>query len=453
MRDVGAGSASPSPRRGLSEAHAMDAPRLALVAGEASGDVLAGLLLDGVVARWPQARTFGIGGPEMAARGFEAWWPHDKLAVRGYAEVLGHFREIVGIRNQLVDRLLKDKPDVFIGVDAPDFNLDVELRLRQAGVRTAHFVSPSIWAWRGGRIDKIGKACDLVLCIFPFEPEIYARRDIRAEYVGHPLAGRIPLEAPVAAARASLGIGDAESLVAVLPGSRRSEIQYNAPRLFAAAVEMARRRKGLRFAIPVVTGLRHQVEPLRRQYAPDLRIDLVDGRAHDVLAACDVALVASGTATLETALFRKPMVVVYVMHALSWQMGKRMHYQPWISLPNILLRDHAVPELLQRDANADRIADAALRWLDEPAAVEALAKRFAQLHETLRRDTPRLAADALTRLLAAPPPAPPAGRLDRLKRKHKPNGADGAPGKAGAGGAQPAPGENGGDATPDGDAD
>lgn len=416
-----------------------DAPRLALVAGEASGDVLAGLMLDGVRERWPHARTFGIGGPEMAARGFEAWWPHDKLAVRGYAEVLGHFREIVGIRSQLVDRLLKDQPDAFIGVDAPDFNLDVELRLRQAGVRTAHFVSPSIWAWRGGRIEKIGKACDLVLCIFPFEPEIYARRDIRAEYVGHPLAGRIPLEAPVAAARAALGIGEGETLVAILPGSRRSEIQYNAPRLFGAAAELARRRKGLRFAVPVVTGLRHLIEPLRRQYARELPVELVDGRAHEVLAACDVALVASGTATLETALFRKPMVVVYVMHALSWQMGKRMHYQPWISLPNILLRDHAVPELLQGDATPAKIADAAEQWLDQPASVAALARRFEVLHHQLRRDTPRLAAEAIARLLAAPPPSPPPGRLGKLKRgkakaaEAEPGSSAGAPAGTAAG--------------------
>ncbi|MGZ5131204.1 MAG: lipid-A-disaccharide synthase [Caldimonas sp.] len=378
-----------------------ESPRFAMVAGEASGDVLAGLLLEGLRARWPALVAQGIGGPRMAEHGFEAWWPHDKLAVRGYVEVLGHFREIVGIRNQLTERLMRDKPDAFVGVDAPDFNLDLELKLRAAGVKTVHFISPSIWAWRGKRIEKIGKAADLVLCIFPFEPEIYAKRNIRAVYVGHPLASQIPLEAPRAAARAALGVGDDETLVAILPGSRRSEIQYIAPRLFAAAVEMLRQRPGLKFVIPVVTGLRHVIEPLRRQYAPEAPIELLDGRSHDALAACDVALVASGTATLETALFKRPMVVVYAMHAISWQMGKRMHYQPWISLPNILLRDFAVPELLQSDATPAKISAAAFKWLDDPAAREALRVRFEAIHRELRRDTARLATEAIEAILKA----------------------------------------------------
>jgi lipid-A-disaccharide synthase len=376
-------------------------PRFAMVAGEASGDVLAGLLLEGLRRRWPQLAAEGIGGPKMADQGFVAWWPHDKLAVRGYAEVLGHFREIVGIRNQLTERLMRNKPDCFIGVDAPDFNLDLELKLHTAGVKTVHFISPSIWAWRGKRIEKIRKATDLVLCIFPFEPEIYAKRNIRAVYVGHPLASVIPLEAPRLAARAALDVAEGETLVAVLPGSRRSEIQYIAPRLFGAAAEMLRQRPGLRFVVPVVTGLRHVIEPLRRQYAPDARIELLDGRAHEALAACDVALVASGTATLETALFKRPMVVVYAMHALTWQMGKRMNYQPWVSLPNILLRDFAVPELLQGDATPTKISAAAFAWLDDPTACEALRVRFEAIHRELRRDTPTLATEAIEAVLTA----------------------------------------------------
>ena len=372
-----------------------------MVAGEASGDVLAGLLLEGLRARWPGLVAEGIGGPRMAEQGFSAWWPHDKLAVRGYVEVLGHFREIVGIRNQLTERLMKDKPDVFIGVDAPDFNLDLELKLRAAGVKTVHFVSPSIWAWRGKRVEKIKKAADLVLCIFPFEPEIYARHGVNAVYVGHPIASQIPIEPPEEEARAALKVEGGETLIAVLPGSRRSEIQYIAPRLFGAAREIARARPGTRFVIPVVTGLRHVIEPIRRQYAPEVAIELIDGRAHEALAACDVALVASGTATLEAALFKKPLVVVYAMHAISWQMGKRMHYQPWVSLPNILLRDFAVPELLQRDASPEKIAAAALAWLDDPAACAALRVRFEAVHLELRRDTARLATDAIEAVLAA----------------------------------------------------
>jgi lipid-A-disaccharide synthase len=378
-----------------------DAPRFAMVAGEASGDLLAGSLLASLRARWPRLVAEGIGGPRMAEHGFVAWWPHDKLSVRGYFEVLGHFREILAIRNRLVERLLADKPDAFIGVDAPDFNLGVETKLKAAGVKTIHFISPSIWAWRGGRIEGIGRATDLVLCIFPFEPEIYARRGINAVYVGHPLASAIPLEVPRAAGRAALGIDAGETLVALLPGSRRSEISYIAPRLFGAAVEMSRARPGLRFVVPVVPGLRADLEALRKQHAPEVANTLLDGQAHEALAACDVALVASGTATLEAALFKRPMVVVYVMHFLSWQMGKLMHYQPWVSLPNILLREHAVPELLQGGATPAKIAAAAFKWLDDPGAAESLRVRFEGIHRALKRDTGALATAAIESVLAA----------------------------------------------------
>jgi len=372
-----------------------------MVAGEASGDVLAGLLLDGLRARWPALVAEGIGGPRMAERGFQAWWPHDKLAVRGYVEVLGHFREILGIRNQLTERLMKDKPDAFIGVDAPDFNLDLEVKLRAAGVKTVHFVSPSIWAWRGKRVEKIKKAADLVLCIFPFEPEIYAKHGVEAVYVGHPIASQIPIEPPRAAARAALKVGDDETLIAVSPGSRRSEIQYIAPRLFGAAREIARARPGTRFVVPVVTGLRHVIEPIRRQYAPEVAIELIDGRAHDALAACDVALVASGTATLEAALFKRPMVIGYRLHWLNWQVMRHMHYQPWIGLPNVLSGAFVVPELVQDAMTPAALAEAVLHWLDDPAACDALARRFTDLHLDLRRDTARAATDAIAQVLEA----------------------------------------------------
>ncbi|NUZ06220.1 lipid-A-disaccharide synthase [Piscinibacter koreensis] len=371
-----------------------------MVAGETSGDLLAGLLLEGLRARWPLLRSVGIGGPTMAAQGFEAWWPHDKLAVRGYVEVLSHYREIASIRHQLAERLLAEKPDAFIGVDAPDFNLDLETRLKANGVPTVQFVSPSIWAWRGGRIDKVRRATDLVLCIFPFEPAIYAKQGIAAAYVGHPLASVIPVDVPRTAARESLGVAPDETLVALLPGSRRAEIQYIAPRLFAAAALMQRERPALRFVVPVVPGLRHLVEPLRRQHAPNATIELLDGRAYDALAACDVTLVASGTATLEAALFKRPMVVVYAMHALTYQMSKRMKYQPWVALPNILLRDFAVPELLQGEASGAKIAAAAFKWLDDPSSCEQLAARFATLHAELRRDTARMATDAIEEVLS-----------------------------------------------------
>ena len=376
------------------------APRLAMVAGEASGDLLAGLLLGGLRARWPGLTAQGIGGPKMAAQGFEAWWPHDKLAVRGYVEVLAHYREIVGIRNQLAERLLAAPPDLFVGVDAPDFNLELETKLKAQGIKTAHFVSPSIWAWRGKRIAKIAPAVDLMLCLFPFEPALYAKRGIAASYVGHPLADVIPLEVPRAAARAALGLADDDTVVALLPGSRRSEIQYIAPRLLAAAARMAQQRPALKFVLPVVPGLKHMVEPLRRQHAPAAPITLLDGRSHEALASCDVTLVASGTATLEAALFKRPMVIAYAMHGLSWQLMKRMKYQAWVGLPNILLEDFAVPELLQDKATPEALAAAALAWLDDPAGAAALARRFADLHHTLKRDTARAATDALATLLA-----------------------------------------------------
>ena len=379
----------------------LQAPRFAMVAGEASGDLLAGLLLGGLKARWPELSSSGIGGPKMAAQGFEAWWPHDKLAVRGYVEVLSHYREIVGIRNQLADRLLAERPDVFIGVDAPDFNLDLEKRLKGQGIKTLHFVSPSIWAWRGKRIEKIRDAADMVLCIFPFEPALYAKQGVAATSVGHPLADTIPMEPPRAASRAALGLAEADTVVALLPGSRRSEIQYIAGRLLAAAKEMARQRPGLRFVVPVVPGLRHLIEPLRKQHAAGVPIELLDGRSHEALAACDVTLVASGTATLEAALFKRPMVIAYSMHPLSWQMMKRMKYQPWVGLPNILLNDFAVPEFLQGDATAPKLAQAALAWLDDPARCAALAVRFEALHRQLRRNTAQAATDAIEKVLAA----------------------------------------------------
>ena len=334
------------------------------------------------------------------SQGFDAWWPHDKLAVRGYVEVLSHYREIAAIRNQLADRVLADKPDAFIGVDAPDFNLDLEARLKAQGIKTIHFVSPSIWAWRGKRIEKIRKAVDEVLCIFPFEPPIYAKQGIAATYVGHPLADAIPMDVPRVPSRAALGLADDVEVVALLPGSRRSEVQYIAPRLLAAAALMNKLRPGLRFVLPVVPGLRHLLEPLRRQHAADVPIELLDGQSHEALAACDVAVVASGTATLEAALFKRPMVITYAMHAVSWQMMKRMKYQPWVGLPNILLRDFAVPELIQGDATPERLAHAAIAWLDDPSRCASLHVRFEALHRELRLDTAKTATDAIEKVLA-----------------------------------------------------
>ena len=375
--------------------------KLALVAGEASGDLLAGLLLGGLKQRWPELRAAGIGGPHMAARGFEAWWPSDRLAVRGYVEVLRHYRGIAAIRDALAERLLRERPAAFIGVDAPDFNLGLEKRLKAAGVPTIHFVCPSIWAWRGGRAGRMAASCDHVLCLFPFEPELLRAHGVAASYVGHPLADAIPIEPPRTASRAALGLADGDAVVALLPGSRRSEIQYIAPAFLQAAVQLQRQRPRLRFVLPLAPGLRPAVEALVAQHAAGLPLQLLDGQSHAALAACDLTLIASGTATLEAALFKKPMVIAYRMHPLSWQLMKRMAYQPWVGLPNILCRGFVVPELLQGDCRPDTLAAAVLAGLDDGVGASRIAQRFTELHLLLRRDTARCATDAIAQVLGA----------------------------------------------------
>ncbi|MFN7121096.1 MAG: lipid-A-disaccharide synthase [Hydrogenophaga sp.] len=374
--------------------------RFALVAGETSGDLLAGLLLGGVRQKWPDLQSFGIGGPQMAAQGFEAWWPSEKLAVRGYVEVLRHYREIVGIRAQLQQRLLStDRPDVFIGVDAPDFNLDLETNLKTGGVSTVHFVCPSIWAWRAERVERIRRSADHVLCIFPFEPELLARHDIPATYVGHPLANVIPLEPDRAAARRALGLREEDTVVAILPGSRASEVQYLAQVFFEAAVHLRVARPGIRFVVPAVPALRERIEAAARGAGLGAELQVIAGQSHTVLAACDVTLIASGTATLEAALFKRPMVIAYNMNWLSWQIMRRKQLQPWVGLPNILCGDFVVPEFLQDAATPQALAQSVLDWLDAPERIGALQQRFSALHHTLRRDTAQLATDAIEKVL------------------------------------------------------
>ena len=378
----------------------MSDPRLGMVAGEPSGDLLARLLLGGLKQRWPALQSFGLGGPQMETQGFEAWWNYDLLAVHGYSlELLLRLRRLFALRAELGDRLLKERPDAFIGVDAPDFNLGLEARLKKAGTKTIHFVSPSIWAWRGGRIHKIREAVDHVLCLFPFEPEIYQRAGIAASYVGHPLADAIPLEVPREASRAALGLPLDARVIALLPGSRRGEVRHIAPSLLGAAALLAKQNPGLRFVLPAMRGVRDLLDPLVAKFAGQFELEVLDGRSHEALAACDLTLIASGTATLEAALFKRPMVITYNMHWLSWIRMQRMAYQPWVGLPNILLRGFVVPELLQDSCTPESVAKAAQQWLDSPSRCEGVGQRFAELHHLLRQDTAHRASDAVAQVL------------------------------------------------------
>ncbi|WP_442763483.1 lipid-A-disaccharide synthase [Malikia spinosa] len=383
----------------------LSAATVALVAGEASGDLLAAQLLRGLQARWPGLQAVGIGGPQLEAAGFTAWWPSEKLAVRGYVEVLRHYREIVGIRRQLKNRLLADQPRLFIGVDAPDFNLDLEGDLRAAGVKTVHFVAPAVWAWRPERVEQIRRCVDHVLCIFPFEPELLARHGINATYVGHPLAPLIALEPDQAKARAGLGLAPDARVVALLPGSRSAEIEHLLPRFLQAARLMLREQPGLRFVLPAVPAQFARIEQLVARAGLGAALQLTRGGSHAALAACDVTLIASGTATLEAALFKRPMVIAYHMNWLSWKLHQRKMLQPWVGLPNILAGEFLVPELLQQAATPAALARETLAWLADDQATqarrEALRQRFVSLHRELSRDTVRLASDAIEQVLVA----------------------------------------------------
>lgn len=396
-------------------------PKLACVAGEPSGDLLAAPVLHALhqMPEMASLSAYGVGGPLMQAEGFDSRWPMETLSVRGYVEALTQLPAILRLRKDLLNTLIEvDRPDVFLGIDAPDFNLGVELKLRSAGIPTIHFVSPSIWAWRGGRIKKIKQAVDRVLCIFPFETEIYARAGIAASYVGHPLASTIPMEVDPKSARdrlclfpelksAGIGRADLDGLViAVLPGSRGSEIEFIAPVFFEAMGLIAGRLQGQssQFIIPVATPrLRPALESLvaqtRVQY-PDIQIHLIDGNADTILEAADVVLIASGTATLQTALWKKPMVISYKVPWLTAQIMKRQGYLPYVGLPNILAGEFVVPELLQDDATPEKLANAVLHWLGKPLEVARLKERFSALHETLRKPTGLLVAQAIAQTMA-----------------------------------------------------
>ena len=392
-------------------------PKLACVAGEPSGDLLAAPVLSALnqIPDMSGLEIYGIGGPRMQAQGMRSDWPMETLSVRGYVEAIKQLPAILKLRKELIQNLLnEDRPDVYLGIDAPDFNLGVELQLRKAGIPTLHLVSPSIWAWRAGRIKKISQAVERMLCIFPFETEIYDKAGVASTYVGHPLASEIPLEPNTQQAREQLSqhlkiaAASLDGLViAVLPGSRGSEIELIAPVFFETMQLLAQRLKGqkLNFFIPVATPqLREPLEQLLRKTMnvnPDIQIHLLDGMADEALEASDVVLIASGTATLQAALWKKPMVISYKVPWLTAQIMKRQGYLPYVGLPNILCGEFVVPELLQDDATPNKLADALLVWLNSPSKVSQLKTRFAEMHETLRRPTGLLVAQAVAQTITA----------------------------------------------------
>jgi len=372
--------------------------RIALVAGEASGDLLAAHLIPALKAQLPNAHFYGIGGPKMQAQGFEALWPSEKLAVRGYVEVLKHYREITGIRRDLLKRLKADKPDLFIGVDAPDFNLWLEGKLKRAGITAIHFVSPSIWAWRGERIRKIVKSVSHMLALFPFEPVLYAKHNLPVTYVGHPTADVIPMDVSRSAARERLALGEVNGPVfALLPGSRQSELQYMAKTFIETGKRLLERFPTAQFLVPLVSReTRNMFEiDLWSLGAQDMPFKLLFGHAQDAMAASDAVLVASGTATLEAALLKRPMVITYKMSPWSWKKMNRMRYQPWVGLPNVLAGKFVVPELLQDDASAENLAQALGNMVMDKEYAKKVEAAFSVIHESLRQDTAARATEAI----------------------------------------------------------
>ncbi|MEY3979503.1 MAG: lipid-A-disaccharide synthase [Pseudomonadota bacterium] len=379
---------------------------LALVAGEASGDLLASRLLSGLRPMLPEVRLHGIGGPAMAEYGFVSDYPMEKLAVRGLFEVLSHYRELKALRDELREQLLVERPAVFVGVDAPDFNLDLEIQLKQAGIPTLHFVSPSVWAWRRGRIKKIGRAVSHLLVIFPFEEAIYNKAGIPVTYVGHPLAEMIPMDPDQDAARDALGIERDARVVTILPGSRLSELKHNTRVFLETAAMLKKRDPKVQFLMPMAGDTQRAfVEQLMTPDLKALPLQIMTGGSHNAIAACDAALVASGTATLEVALFKKPMVISYRMNPASWQVLRLMAYQPWVGLPNIMAREFLVPELLQDRATPAGLSSALWAQLSNDQNRQRLRRRFVDLHHDLMRNTASQSAHAVMELLSQ------AGRL------------------------------------------
>lgn len=374
--------------------------RVAILAGEASGDILGAGLLKALRARVDQLDIVGVGGELMQAQGLESRFPMERLSVMGLVEVLGRLPELLKRRRRLAYELIASPPDVFVGIDAPDFNIGLEGRLRRAGIPTVHYVSPSVWAWRRKRIFKIRKTTDLMLTLLPFEARFYEEHGVPVRFVGHPLANEIPLESDPAAARAELGLPRDGALVALLPGSRGGEVEQLARPFLDTARWLAQQRPGVRFVLPAANARREQqLSTLIDAEYGDLELTLVSGRSRTVMAAADAILIASGTATLEAMLLKKPMVVAYRMAPLTYRILSRLIKSRYISLPNLLADREMVPEVLQDDVRVDVLGPLLLQALDDDAQRRVLAETFADIHQQLRQDADAQAADAVLALV------------------------------------------------------
>jgi lipid-A-disaccharide synthase len=378
-----------------------DLLRVAMVAGEASGDQLAASLIAALKARRSPTLFAGIGGPRMQAQGFDSHYPLEKLSVRGYAEVVKHYGEIMTIRRRLTRALLAERPDVYIGVDASEFNLGIERRLKEAGIPAIHYVSPQIWAWRGWRVRRIARSVTRILVMFPFEAPLYEKAGVPVTYVGHPLADVIPIAPNKLEARAALRLPAGKLIVALLPGSRRSELQYMAKSFVLAAHRFRQEVADVHFVCPTVTrDTRDMFErAVHEHQRTDLPLTLLFGHSHEALAAADLALVASGTATLEAALFKTPMVITYRQSPITWALMRRMFYLPYVGLPNVLAGEKLVPELLQHEANPAALAGALLKLLRDTDAQRRQIERFHEFHHLLRQRAAEKAADAILEVL------------------------------------------------------
>jgi len=371
-----------------------DLMRVALVAGEASGDILGAGLMQALKAQYPQIEFIGVGGPLMQAQGLSSYFPMERLSVMGLVEVLGRLPELLSRRKRLINTLIEAKPDVFIGIDAPDFNLTLELKLRQAGIKTVHYVSPSVWAWRQKRVLKIREACDLMLTLFPFEAQFYQDHQVPVRFVGHPLADTIPQQADRAAARDALNLSHDQPVVALMPGSRGGEVSRLGSLFLDAAARLRTLRPGIQFVLPCSSPERRaQLEQML--VGLDLPLTLLNGRSHEALAACDAVLIASGTATLEALLYKRPMVVAYKVAPLTYRILKRLVTSAYISLPNLLAERLLVPEMIQDTATPEALAQLLAPLLD---GGEVQTEGFDVIHRALRRDASVQAAQAVLQL-------------------------------------------------------